>query len=142
MSKGKDLNSTLAKEEFKDVLMKIATLIQEEESNREVYDDEYTDRLTHLYNSIKKSYRFKQGDLVRWKNGLKNRKLPKENQPAIVVEALKEPLENTETESGSTYFKEPLDLVLGFIAPDGVFITFYYDKRRFEPYKKPTSNKT
>jgi hypothetical protein len=142
MSKGKEIVlNNLSEKEKKDVLEQIVTLIQDEKSNGDVYNDEYTDRLTHLYNSIKKSYHFKQGDLVRWKNGLKNKKLPKENQPAIVIETLKEPLENTETDPGSTYFKEPLDIVLGFIA-DGVFITFYYDKRRFEPYKRLTSNKT
>jgi hypothetical protein len=70
---------------------------------------------------------------VKWKENLKNRKLPYQNQPAIVVEILAQPITNNQEESGSTYFGETLDIILGILVDD-TFLTFYYDRRRFEPY--------
>lgn len=74
---------------------------------------------------------FKPGDTVRWKNGLKNRKLPSEEQLAVVVRQLSEPLV-TDEDSGTPYFREPLDLVLAFIDKEDRLVVFYYDRRRFE----------
>ncbi|NJO18620.1 MAG: hypothetical protein HC877_23705 [Thioploca sp.] len=82
-----------------------------------------------------KVYDFKPGDLVIWKKGLKNRARPALNEPAIVVAVLEKPLIDNTKEVGSTYFNEPLDLVLGLLDEDGDFITFHYDHRRFEPYQ-------
>ena len=36
-------------------------------------------------------------------------------------------------DSGSPYFREPLDIVLGFVDGDGDFITYHFDSRRFAP---------
>jgi len=36
-------------------------------------------------------------------------------------------------DSGSPYFREPLDIVLGFLNGDGDFITYHFDSRRFAP---------
>ena len=71
---------------------------------------------------------------MKWKEHLKNRKLPHKNQPAIVIERLAIPVISTDNESGSPYFLETLDIILGIIVGDGTFLTFYYDSRRFEPY--------
>jgi hypothetical protein len=71
---------------------------------------------------------------VKWKENLKNRKLPGKNQPAIVIAILDEPVISTDDESGSPYFLETLDIILGIIVDDGSFLTFYYDSRRFEAY--------
>lgn len=77
---------------------------------------------------------FEVGEIVKWKENLQNRKFPFPNQPAIVVAILNEPLVNKEDESGSPYFLENLDIILGVIDPDGTFLTFYYDSKRFERY--------
>jgi hypothetical protein len=90
--------------------------------------------LTEVYEDFKKTHEFKPGDLVEWKKGLKNRKLPPQGFPAIVIQVLKEPIYDTEKDSGSAYFREPLDIVLGIIEREGVFNQYYYDSRRFEPY--------
>jgi hypothetical protein len=83
-----------------------------------------------------KKYTFQKNGIVKWKKGLKNRRLPMENQPAIVIDILNPPLLSTEEESGSTYFREPLDILLGFInEKDGEFIVFHYDSKRFEHYE-------
>jgi hypothetical protein len=71
---------------------------------------------------------------VKWKANLKNRKLPDKNQPAIVIAILDEPVISTDDESGSPYFLETLDIILGIVVDDGTFLTFYYDSRRFEAY--------
>jgi hypothetical protein len=71
-----------------------------------------------------------------WKEKLKNRKFPLENQPAIVVSILDEPIVSKDDESGSPYFLETLDIILGLIVDDGTFLTFHYDSRRFESYEK------
>lgn len=81
-----------------------------------------------------KSYEFKRGDLVRWKKGFQNKALPRENEPAIVIDVLQNPVMDNEENGGSAYFQEPLNLILGVLDPDGDFLTFHFDKRRFEPY--------
>ena len=84
--------------------------------------------------------RYLPGDLVTWKPGLKNHRLPRYGQPAVVVETLETPVFSNEQEDGSTYFREPLDLVLGLIwdasPPRGELFTFYFDSRRFQPWEE------
>lgn len=84
------------------------------------------------------AHRFAPGDLVTWKLGLKNRRAPRYGEPAVVVCVLETPLFDGDQESGSTYFREPLNLVLGMIWEQGPgrgdFVTFHYDGRRFEPW--------
>ena len=71
---------------------------------------------------------FKPGDIVQWKSGLKNKR---SDGPFIVVNILAEPITDATDESGSPYFREPLDIVLGQVDQDGDFISYYYDSRRF-----------
>ena len=61
------------------------------------------------------SHQFAPGDLVAWKPGLKNRRVPRYGEPAVVVSVLDAPVFDNELESGSTYFRDPLSLVLGVI---------------------------
>lgn len=75
------------------------------------------------------------GMLVKWKDGLKNRKRPRPNEPAIVINILEKPVFDAESGSGTTYFREPLNLVLGMVDDDGEFIIFHYDSRRFRPFE-------
>ena len=76
---------------------------------------------------------FKEGQLVTWKKGLKNKKYPGYDEPAIVVKVLDNPVFSNDAESGSPYFKEPLDIILGVMVNDD-FQFFYYDKRRLAPF--------
>jgi hypothetical protein len=80
--------------------------------------------------------KFQKGQLVRWKAGLKNRKVPAYNEAAIVREVLAAPVFDT-CEAASCactpYFGEPLTLVVACIDPDNDFLEFRYDGRRFEP---------
>ncbi len=105
-----------------------------EEDSPKTYGEEDVQRLQELYEQLSGENSFQKGQFVKWKKGLKNKRLPKENQPAVVIEVLQKSLIDPSPHPGSAYFREPLDIVLGMRGDDGNLITFYYDKRRFEPY--------
>lgn len=79
---------------------------------------------------------FKVGDIVIWKDKLKNKNFPLHGQPAIVMEIYDQPLFDQSAQIGSHIFREPHDIVLGLIMENGDFLTFHYDKRRFKKYDK------
>ncbi|MDO5290066.1 MAG: hypothetical protein Q4F13_10610 [Pseudomonadota bacterium] len=89
--------------------------------------------------ALMQAHAFAPGDLVTWKPGLKNRQLPQYGEPAIVLQVLSEPVQDTEQESGSTYFREPLSLVLGVLLNEGDrrgdFLAWHFDGRRFAHWK-------
>ena len=74
------------------------------------------------------------GMLVQWKPGMKNRKTPEYGMPMIVVQVLEQPIIDTSFDSGSVYFRERLDIILGFLDADDDFCMIHYDSRRFEPH--------
>ncbi|MWV14207.1 hypothetical protein F3I62_19065 [Pseudomonas sp. R-28-1W-6] len=74
---------------------------------------------------------FAPGDLVIWKEGMKNRRFPAYAEAVVVTQVLAEPvIDNTERSSGTPTFREPLDVVIGWLDSDGDFIEFYLDGRR------------
>lgn len=74
------------------------------------------------------------GVLVQWKPNMKNRKTPEYGAPMIVVEVLSPPIIDSTFDSGSVYFRERLDIILGFLDEDDEFSLLHYDSRRFEPH--------
>lgn len=91
------------------------------------------EQLRAAYAVFAEQHTFKPGDLVMWKAGHKNRKIPEMGEPAIVIEVYATPL-RSDRDSGSNVFNEPLDLVLGLIDADGDFTHWHFDSRRFQPY--------
>ncbi len=76
------------------------------------------------------------GMLAVWKPGLKNRRFPHYGEPVVVVALLDTPTVNPDHESGSPYFHEPLDLLLGVVrGDDREFLVYHADRRRFQPYE-------
>lgn len=116
----------------------IAAMLKERFRNRKIENiSAHIKQLCDAKDVFYKAYDFRVGDLVMWKDGLKNKVRPALNEPAIVMAVLEEPLKDqNKQDSGTSYFNEPLDLALGLIDDDGDFIIFYYDQRRFEPYKE------
>jgi hypothetical protein len=51
-----------------------------------------------------------------------------------VWQVLPQALIDEEKGTGSPYFHEPLDIVLGVLGENGEFILFHHDSRRFEPF--------
>ncbi|MBV5274741.1 MAG: hypothetical protein JZU52_14235 [Lamprocystis purpurea] len=94
--------------------------------------------LRERYRSFIQPHRFAPGDLVCWKPGMRNHRLPRYGQPVVVLEVLETPLFDAETDAGSTYFRERRDLVLGMIWETGPgrgdFISFHFDRRRWQPW--------
>jgi len=74
---------------------------------------------------------FQPGDIVQWKAGLKNKRLPKADQLGVVVETLPSPITDDDKGSSGSYFMEPLDVKIGLIDEDGDFVIFHFDSRRF-----------
>jgi hypothetical protein len=93
---------------------------------------------------LKRDYRlllsaetFSPGQLVTWKQGLKNRLRPVEGEPGIVVEVLTEPIvSEPEGDSGSPYYRERLDIRIGVLGKNEQFMVFHYDSRRFTDYSE------
>ncbi len=94
--------------------------------------------LRERYQLFQRGHDFAPGDLVTWKAGLKHKRFPRYGQPAVVLEVLATPVLDHQDEAGSTYFREPLDLVVGVIWEEdpgrGELIAFHYDSRRFQPW--------
>lgn len=83
--------------------------------------------------SYLRTHAFKPGDLVQWKAGLKNKNSPAYGTPAIVMEVFAAPRIDPNTDGGSAYFNEPLDIVAGVIVK-GVLTLYHFDSKRFEPF--------
>jgi len=111
--------------------------IQEKDSSTDEdksYGEEHITQLKDACSSLLEKKSFEVGQIIKWKKDLKNRRIPSKEQPAIVVSILDEPVISNEHETGSAYFLETLDIILGIITDKDEFLTFYYDSRRFEAY--------
>jgi hypothetical protein len=76
----------------------------------------------------------KVGEIIRWKEGLKNKRHPAYDQPVVVWEIVDPPRVNSAESSGSQYFYEPLDLIIAYFLEDGDIGVYHVDSRRFEPH--------
>ena len=76
--------------------------------------------------------RFKVGDLVTWKPGMRNRKCPRYDQVVIVSAVFDFVAYNPEKSSGSPYFREPQTMKIAFVDEDSEFVEFCVDGQRFE----------
>jgi hypothetical protein len=93
------------------------------------------EQINSTYNSFLKAHSFREGQLVKWKEGLKNKMLPRTNEPAVVIKILDTPIFEENENAASPYFKEPLDLIIGIFDEEiESLILFHVDKRRFQPY--------
>lgn len=91
--------------------------------------------LSSRFHNYRTSHQFHEGQIVKWKSGLKNKRIPEENEPAIVVHILTNPVVDPAQASDSPYFNEPLNIVLGVLDGDGDFAMWHFDSARFEPYE-------
>lgn len=116
-------------------------------ANLDIDDDLLDSPLDGLAQALQERFRslnahevFKPGDLVCWKPGLRNRRFPRYDRPAVVLEVLDVPVLDSESDSGLTYFRDPLDLVLGLFLDEGEhrgnFLTWHFDSRRFKHWQQ------
>lgn len=76
----------------------------------------------------------RQGDIVTWKSGFKNKNLPLADAPCVVVDVLPNMVYDfTEDGSESSYFREPYNVRLGLLnSKETMMCIYYYDSRRFK----------
>ena len=125
------------RERARDQVLKLLSSMQDSSSKGLIDIEKYIENLKDLYRRLKEKNEIKTGDIVKWKKGLKNKNLPRYDEPSIVVDVLKEPIIDPAAQNaGTPYFNEQLDLVLGIITEDDNFLTFYYSSDRFELFRK------
>jgi len=86
-------------------------------------------RLQALCNRLMTPSNLQPGDVVQWKEGLRNKLKPGYGEYAIVLEVLTVPIIS---KSSGISMAEPLDVRMAFIDEDGDMRIFFYDSRRFE----------
>ncbi|WP_374480821.1 hypothetical protein [Zoogloea sp.] len=100
--------------------------------------DDLAAALRERFQGLKRRQAFQPGDVVLWKPGLKNRRWPAYGKPAIVVEVIDPPIFDSEKDSGSAYFREPLDVAVGVFIEDGPhrgdFVVWHFDSRRLQTW--------
>ncbi len=97
---------------------------------------ETAEKLNTAYQIFYRNYEFEEGQLVEWKEGMKNKFRPRLREPAVVIEILKNPEFDKERDSGSPYFREPLNMIIGVIEEkEGTLLCFHVDKRRFKSFE-------
>ena len=70
---------------------------------------------------------FKIGDVVTWKDGLRNKR---SEGPFVVTAVLGEAIADASEDPGSPYFREPLDVRVARLDDDGELLENYLDSRR------------
>lgn len=132
MEEGKEITE-LNEEQKKDLLKVLLRKALEDKKNQALDNQNKAELLVKLKELYEQKNEFKVGDLIRWKDKLKNRKLPDYNEPAIILEILEQPMFDTKEEIGSTYFNERFDIKAGLYRDD-TLLTFYFDSNRFQKY--------
>jgi len=88
-------------------------------------------QLRERFDRLCQTETFQVGDIVTWKEGLRNKKHPEPGSVALVVKVFDEPVLDAGASAGSPYFNEPLRFLIGIIDDDGDFLCFHSDPRRF-----------
>ncbi|WP_156427678.1 hypothetical protein [Thiohalocapsa sp. ML1] len=107
-------------------------LLKQRAAREDITEEERKELLLKRYAAFNDRTEFAPGDLVRWKPGLRNKGGITYSGHAVVVEMLPEPIFDGTRDAGSSYFREPLDMIIAFLDPDNDFITLHVDSRRFE----------
>lgn len=76
---------------------------------------------------------FKVGDLITWKPGMRSHKWPVAGEPVVVTMILDQTVyETVDKNHGTPYWREPMDIKIGWIDPEGgEFLEFHADSRRY-----------
>lgn len=92
-------------------------------------------QLKERFEHLQIKHTFKEGDILEWKPGMRNRS---STGPYVVTGVLDKPIPASTQDVTSSAYSDVLDLKLGHIDNDGDLIEFHYDSRRFQPYSGPT----
>lgn len=116
-----------------EILRAIISQVANDSGTKQIIDiEKHISILKDLVQTYSQERLFKIGDVVQWKEGLKNKKRPQYGEPCIVVEILDKPISDDEAPIASPYYAEKLDIKLGLLADNGEFFIFHFDKNRFD----------
>jgi hypothetical protein len=122
---------------FHEILQLVNELKSEQDNSDEPLSIDEQNKIASQLQGIHKNFLvlhdFKVGSLVIWKDNLKNKRMPKNYEPAIVIEILDNPVFDKE-DSGSPYFREPLNMIIGVLGKEDEMLLFHVDSRRFRPF--------
>ena len=91
------------------------------------------ERLRRIAALYREEYIFKPGDLVMWKPGLKDCRVPEYGEPVVVLEVAPGNISSCD-DSHNRKYREPCDVRVG-VYPDGsTFVGFWMDGKRLQPY--------
>lgn len=97
-------------------------------------DERTTPAMLHeAYNWFVTPYTLTPGMIVTQKPHCATKKALRDGQPGIVVEVLDPPILTDKEDSGTPFYREPLDVVIGVVW-GGNFVCFHYDSRRLMPW--------
>ena len=94
--------------------------------------NDHIERLRKRADALSKETDFTVGDIVIWKDGLKNKRVPNYGQPSIVLSLIDPPLIDKDDVTDS----ESYNVQLGFIVDGDEFLTFNYPSQRFTQMNK------
>ncbi|WP_143100183.1 hypothetical protein [Variovorax sp. 770b2] len=77
---------------------------------------------------------FIKGDLVTWKEGLRDRLHPEPGWPAIVLDVFIDPVVDPVQDSQSSSYRREFDMLCGVVI-DGAMYTFHFESRRLKKYE-------
>jgi hypothetical protein len=128
--------------------MSLANLLREIE-NKKDSDDHMTPlqaeamagKLKECMETFNEPNAFKVGDIICWKSGMANRRTPY-GKPLIVAEVLESPVIDSEKGTASHYYGEMLDIKVGELMENGMFVFFHYDSRRMQHFVPEQSVET
>lgn len=137
-------SKNLATREDTEALLKqlLQRLEQEELTEPRTYEEtlHLAETLKERFQLLMEEEEFVRGMLIEWKPGLKNKKRPDYGEPIIVTEVLPEPVHDPTKAAGSTYFREPLDFIGGFLqemdSEESDFVLLHFDSRRFQRFNR------
>ena len=90
-------------------------------------------RLVDCLSAFNERHEFRPGMIVRQKPQALNYKGFGDNDQAIVVELLAEPIIAGLEAHGTSHYRERQDMIVGSLEDGKLFCLFHVDSRRFEP---------
>ena len=93
-------------------------------------------RLVDCLDAFNRRHVFRPGMIVRQKPQARIYKGFGDNDLAIVVELLSEPIISGLDLNGASHYREPHDMIVGSLEGEKDFCLFHVDSRRFEPVEE------
>lgn len=90
---------------------------------------EYIAKLNKRKSLLGEKSDFQVGDIIVWKDGLKNKRFPQYGEPCIIIHKYPEPIKEIDAS-----YTEELDIQVGLISSDDEFLCFNYDSKRFKKH--------